>query len=237
MVWSLPMLPNPASGGGPYTLAAGASGTYDAYFTTLATNLSAAGWNSKNCMIRLGWEFNGNWAYWSAPAGQENNFVTYWRNIVTAMRALIPGLRFIWSPNMGNNWGSSALENYYPGSAYVNYVGMDVYDTESGINSTTWNNYLTMSYGLNWLASFSATTGKPLCIPEFGLGPAAVSESGGGRDDPDFISRIVAWVSANSPNGYVSIWDPTDGNLATSWAVPSGKSAPNSNEEFVNLFH
>jgi len=235
MVWSLPMLPNPASGGGPYTLAAGAAGTYNAYFTTLASNLSAAGWNSKNCMIRLGWEFNGNWAYWSAPAGQEANFVTYWRNIVTAMRAVIPDLKFIWSPNLGNNWGSSALENYYPGSAYVNYVGLDVYDTMSGDNSTTWNSSLTMSYGLNWLARFSATTGKPLCIPEFGLGPPAGSKGGG--DDPDFIARIVAWVSANSPAGFVSIWDPTQGSLASTWAVPSGKSAPNSNEEFVKLFH
>jgi beta-mannanase len=229
------MLPNPASGGGPYTLAIGAAGTYNAYFTTLASNLSAAGWNSKNCMIRLGWEFNGNWGYWSAPAGQEANFVTYWRNIVTAMRAVIPGLKFVWSPNMGNNWGSSALENYYPGSAYVNYVGLDVYDTFSGDSSTTWNDYLTMSYGLNWLAKFSATTGKPACIPEFGLGPPAGSEGGG--DDPDFIARIAAWVSANSPAGYVSIWDPTEGAGVTTWAVPSGTSAPNSNAEFVNLFH
>jgi len=235
MVWSLPMLPNPASGGGPDTLAAGAAGTYNAYFTRLASNLSAAGWNSKNCIIRLGPEFNGNWEYWWAPAGQEANFVTYWRNIVTAMRAVIPGLKFIWSPNIGNNWGSSALENYYPGSAYVNYVGLDVYDTTSGNNSTTWNSYLTMSYGLNWLARFSATTGKPLCIPEFGLGPPAGSKGGG--DDPDFIARIAAWVSANSPTGYVSIWDPTEGSLATTWAVPSGTSAPNSNDKFVNLFH
>jgi beta-mannanase len=136
---------------------------------------------------------------------------------------------------MGNNWGSSALENYYPGSAYVNYVGLDVYDTFSGDSSTTWNDYLTMSYGLNWLAKFSATTGKPACIPEFGLGPPAGSEGGG--DDPDFIARIAAWVSANSPAGYVSIWDPTEGAGVTTWAVPSGTSAPNSNAEFVNLFH
>ena len=91
-----------------------------------------------------------------------------------------------------------------------------------------------MSYGLNWLARFSATTGEPACIPEFGLGPPTGNKGGG--DDPDFIARIVAWVSANSPSGYVSIWDPTDGSLATTWAVPSGTSASKSNGEFVNLF-
>jgi beta-mannanase len=228
------MLPSPASGGGPFTLAAGASGTYTGYFTTLASKLSLAGWSSKNCMIQLGWEFNGKWSPWFAPAGQEANFVTYWQNIVTAMRAVIPGLKFVWSPNIGNTWGSSALKNYYPGSAYVNYVGLDMFDTMSGDSSTTWNSYLTMSYGLNWLASFSATTGKPACIPDFGLGPPTGHEGGG--DDPDFIARIVAWVSANSPAGYVSIWDPTEGSLATKWAVPSGTSAFNSNNEFVNLF-
>ncbi len=234
MIWSLPMLPNPASGGGPYTLSAGAAGEYTSYYTTLATNLSTAGWNANNCIIRLGWEFNGSWAPWFATTGQEANFTAYWQNIVNAMRAIIPDLKFIWDPNVGNNWGSSALENYYPGSSYVNYIGMDVYDTVSAGGSAAWPVYLNEDgYGLNWLAKFAAAMGKPACIPEFGLGPDTGNPGGG--DDPYFIAQIAGWMSANSPRGFAAVWDPAPD---TTWpyAVPSGTAAPNSNAAFFASF-
>ena len=164
------MLPNPASGGGPYTLSAGAAGEYTSYYTTLATNLSTAGWNANNCIIRLGWEFNGSWAPWFATTGQEANFTAYWQNIVNTMSAIIPDLKFIWDPNVGNNWGSSALENYYPGSSYVNYIGMDVYDTVSAGGSAAWPVYLNEDgYGLNWLAKFAAARVSPLVFRSLGL--------------------------------------------------------------------
>jgi beta-mannanase len=234
MIWSVPLLPNPASGGGPYTFAEGATGAYNSYFTTLATNLAASGWNANNCVIRLGWEFNGDWSPWFAPAGQEANFIAYWQNIVTAMRAVIPGLKFIWDPNVGNSRGSSALENYYPGSSYVNYIGMDIYDTASSGGPVAWSSYLTEDgYGLNWLANFSRTMGKPACIPEFGLGPD--TGAAGSGDDPYFIAQIAAWITANSPQGFAAVWDPTP-DSTWPYAVPSGTSDPNSDAEFWTLY-
>ena len=185
-------------------------------------------------MIRLGWEFNGSWAPWFATAGQEANFIAYWQNIVNAMRVVIPNLKFIWDPNLGNSWGSSALQNYYPGSSYVNYIGMDVYDTDSPGGATAWAGYLTEGgYGLNWLASFSATTGKPICIPEFGLGPDTGNTGGG--DDPYFIGQIEAWMASNSPNGWAGAWDPLP-NTTWPYDVPSGTSDPNSDNEFYSVF-
>ena len=57
MVYGVPIIPD--TGG---TLAEGASGTYNAYFKTLAQNLLAAG--QGNAILRLGWEFGGGWYHW-----------------------------------------------------------------------------------------------------------------------------------------------------------------------------
>ena len=53
-MYSVPLLPKDGS-----TLAAGASGAYDAHFETMARELVAQG--QGDAIIRLGWEFNGSW--------------------------------------------------------------------------------------------------------------------------------------------------------------------------------
>ena len=132
MIWAVPMLPDT----GGVSLAIGATGAYNGYFTLLAQNLVAAGMG--NSYLRIGWEFNQSRYPWYA-AGQADAFVTYWRQIVTAMRA-VPGTQFhfIWNPSRGDNGPKDKamgnLASYYPGDAYVDMIGMDVYDT-------AWNSY------------------------------------------------------------------------------------------------
>ena len=46
------------------SLATGATGAYNSYFTTLAQTLVAAG--QANAYLRLGWEFDGSWTAWYA---------------------------------------------------------------------------------------------------------------------------------------------------------------------------
>ena len=87
----------------------------------------AAGQGSS--IVRLGWEFNGIWFPWGA-AGHAGQFVAYWRQIVTTMRA-VPGLDFTfeWNPSRGD-LGAGNLAAFYPGNKYVDYVGLDVFDVE-----------------------------------------------------------------------------------------------------------
>jgi hypothetical protein len=217
MIWAVPMLPDT----GGVSLAIGATGAYNRYFTLLAQNLVAAGMG--NSYLRLGWEFNQSKYPWYA-AGQAANFVEYWRQIVDAMRS-VPGaqFRFIWNPSLGDNGPKDkAMGNYadyYPGDAYVDMVSMDVYDT-------AWNSYpgeaaefhtmLTQTWGLNWLASFAAEHKKPLAIPELGLGPFGPSAGDGrpftgsgnvgGGDDPTFINDMFDWI-AHHHVAFVSYWD------------------------------
>ncbi len=201
MIWGVPMLPNSGA-----SLATGATGAYDGYFATLARALVADGQGSS--IIRTGWEFNGGWFPWAAN-GQSTAFVEYWQQIVTTMRS-VPGANFTfeWNPTRGD-LGVGNLANYYPGDAYVDYVGLDVYDTE-------WASYPgmpaefehmeTQTYGLNWLASFAAEHSKPMVFPEWGLGWGTCSASGQpvsgsgqvcGGDDGTFVDEMSGWIATH----------------------------------------
>jgi hypothetical protein len=203
MIWGVPILPN----GTGYSLAAGASGAYNSYFVTLAKAFVAGG--QGNSIIRLGWEFNGGWFPWAAN-GHAAAFVSYWQQIVTAMRS-VPGANFTfeWNPTLGD-MGVGNLANYYPGNAFVDYIGADVYDQSWASYpgaSAEFSTIENQTYGLNWLASFAAQQGKPITLPEWGLGSgpgnggapiAAANEEVAGGDDPTFINDMAAWIASHN---------------------------------------
>jgi hypothetical protein len=211
MIWGVPMLPQSGA-----TLTQGATGAYNQYFTTLANDFVAAGQGSS--IIRIGWEFNGDWFPWYA-GGQATAFVEYYQQIVDSFRA-VPGadFKFEWNPTRGDQ-GVGNLADYYPGDAYVDYVGLDVYDTEWGNYpgaQAEFQNMETQTYGLNWLASFSAQHNKPMVFPEWGLGWGDCSASGQaisdpnkqvcGGDDATFINDMSQWIASH--NVYeANYWD------------------------------
>ena len=124
------------------SLGQGAAGAYNSYFLTVAQDMVAGGQASS--VIRPGWEFNGGWFSWAAN-GQAAAFVGYWQQIVTTMRS-VPGqdFTFEWNPTAGDQ-GVGNLANYYPGNAYVDYIGLDLYDQAWGNYpgiSSQWNTYL-----------------------------------------------------------------------------------------------
>jgi hypothetical protein len=233
MIWGVPILPNDTS----YSLAAGATGAYNQYFVTLAQAFVAGGQGSS--IIRLGWEFNGGWFPWAA-GGQAANFIAYWQQIVDSMRS-VPGanFKFEWNPTIGDQ-GVGNLANYYPGNNYVDYIGEDVYDvawaTYPGAQAE-FNTMETETYGLNWLSSFAAQQGKPITLPEWGLGwgdgdaGQPVSDPGNetsGGDDPIFINDMANWIATNN------VFEATFWDYGTS--TVTGGSNPNSEAALVSDF-
>ena len=80
--------------------------------------------------------------------------------------------RFEWNPTVGD-LGVGDLATYYPGNAYVDFIGLDVYDTAWASypgEQAQFDKIKTETYGLNWLASFAAQQDKPIVLPERGLG-------------------------------------------------------------------
>ena len=107
-------------------------------------------------------------------------------------------------------WGSAISREYYPGNAYVDDVGLDVYDLEQtrypGARAE-FSYMRTQTFGLNWLTSFAATHHKAIVLPEWGLGWGTCSASGQpitspgnqvcGGDDGPWIALMMRWMTAH----------------------------------------
>ena len=149
--------------------------------------------------MRLGWEFNGNWFRWSvATSADAANFVAFWRQIVTTMRA-VPGakFKFCWNPN-GPSPTTYSPDQAYPGNAYVDYVGTDVYDNFWGTpftSAASWVHQLNQQWGLDWLGAFAAEHNEPIAIPEWS--DEYRTDGHGLGDDPDFIDKMADWFVTN----------------------------------------
>jgi hypothetical protein len=190
-------------------LVAAAAGDYNSRFYGLGELLVKDGLS--NTILDLGREMNGTWYEWSehrAPASEPGAYILAWRQIVKAMRS-VPGqhFKFVWTlyPT-----GTSVAESW-PGSAYVDYIGTDIFDWYGGPHGTyphtasgaldhkaKWQQILTDEPGgLNWMAAFSRATGKQIIIPEWGLDFHAF----GGQDNPMFITNMMAWIKAHDAIG------------------------------------
>lgn len=202
LTYSVSMVPR--SGGG--TLEEGATGAYNYHFRRLAQRLVANG--QPDVIIRMGWEFNGSWMWWSATKDPQA-FVQYWRQIVTTMRS-VPGarFRFDWNPSRGTSVPGFKDESAYPGDTYVDYIGMDVYDQSwapgASDPAVRWANIVNCPYGLAWHAAFAAEHHKRMTFPEWGL--SWRSDGYGGGDDPYFIQQMHSWM-ANHDVAYESYFD------------------------------
>lgn len=250
MIWGVNMLPdtytpdsNPRDAGGSCAgLTQGATGKFDHYFQTVATNIVSAGFPTS--IIRPGWEFNGGWFPWAAH-GCATAYAKYFANIVTTMRS-VPGAHFTfeWNPTRGD-LAVGDLANYYPGDAYVDYVGLDVYDVESQVYpgaKAEFRHMQTQAFGLDWLSSFAAAHHKQIVLPEWGLGWGTCSASGQpisspnnetcGGDNATWINLMAKWIASH--NVYeATFWDfgtssvssrhnpHTAAALATHFGVPS----------------
>ncbi len=207
LVLGVPMLPT--HGG---SLAAGAAGAYDPWFASLARQLAAAG--EGDAVLRLGWEFNGTWYPWGVRTDADAQaFAAYFRRVVVTMRAVAPGLRFDWNPSAGV-WPTFDLAQAYPGDAYVDDVGLDVYD-QSWIADyrdpqSRWSDFVAQKYGLGWQRAFARAHGKPVSFPEWGV--TARPDGHGGGDDPYYVAQMASWIDAGNTSYAVYFdYDASDG--------------------------
>ena len=206
-------------------LEAAAAGAEDARFRALGALLVKDGF--AGAIIDLGREMTAGWYNWSerkCPRAEPPCYALAWRHAVDAMRS-VPGqhFRFLWTAYPG----AAAAIDAWPGAAYVDLVGTDVYDWYGGPHSTYphtasgqldhdawWRQVLTQPGGLDWLAQLSRLTGKEAAIPEWGLD----FHSFGGQDDPAFITRMLAWMHANHAIGIYWAFQ----HVAPDQAVPPG---------------
>lgn len=221
MVWAAYPFPD-----GQGDLVQAAAGAYNAHFAELGGNLVRAGMN--NAIIRFGHEFNGNWYPWSpwhdpnGVAAGAANFAAAFRQFVTAVRAVPRGhFTFVWNPVPGQ--AGVDIPASYPGDAYVDVVGIDIYDQDWNVYSPTvpptqemreraWQDLRTdPNWGIDMLTGFAAAHGKPLAVPEWGVWQQNAGH--GGNDNAYFVRQMFDWFNANDVawNVYFNVY-ASDGN-------------------------
>ncbi|MFJ7153105.1 glycoside hydrolase family 26 protein [Streptomyces sp. NPDC100445] len=165
-------------------LAQGTAGAFDGHFRALAERLVRLG--VPDTVVVLGWEMNGT-TYTHRCGPDPAAWKTYWRRIVTTMRA-VPGqrFRFDFTPSRGRDavpWTAC-----YPGDDTVDIIGMDSYDQPSGLS---FDEQVKEPFGLQQHVDFAKSHGKPISYPEWGL-----FRNG---DNAEYMRRMLAWIDVHRP--------------------------------------
>lgn len=194
---------------GQITLAAITGGQWDAYIAARGREFARFG---RPLIVRWGHEFNGNWYPWAVATNNQDPkaFVRAYRrvhDIVSAQGA--HNVQWCWAYNNGASpaadWNDEALA--YPGSAYVDWIGIDGYNWGFG---PSWDP------GVDHWASFVDTFSgayararkidprKPVMVPEF-----ASSEDGGSKRD--WVAAMITELEAGRfPNLRLLTWFDID---------------------------
>ena len=148
------------------SVAAIASGQYDGYLSAYAEAVRAY---RHPVILSFGHEMNGSWYSWGYRHTSPAVFVTAWRHIVNLFRALgADNVTWLWTVNIINDAHGGKIPRptqWWPGSSYVNWVGIDGY-------------YLKPSWKFAPLfgptiSAVRALTLDPILISETGAVPAA----------------------------------------------------------------
>jgi mannan endo-1,4-beta-mannosidase len=144
------------------SMAAVAQGRYDAYLRPYATAVRAF---ASKVIISFAPEMNGNWYSWGWRHTPPAVWVRAWRHVVTVFRrAGARNVTWLWTVNRQYP-GSGPLRDYWPGSAYVTWAGIDGYiDTRT----ETFGNVIAPT-----VAAIRQITSTPVLLSETAIGPAA----------------------------------------------------------------
>src|SRR4051812_22290138 len=177
------------------TLEEAAQGLYNNHYRSIAQKLAKTRPSDPILYIRTGWEFNGGWFHYKA-VGQPEAFIGAWRQFVTTFRSVSDRFRFDWCPATGD-WMPMNAEDAYPGDAYVDVIGMDVYDQTKWCKIADpverWKKVtLNGKHGLAWHRDFARAHHKPMSYPEWG------ACGNGAGDGGYFIEQMHKWCLENN---------------------------------------
>ena len=238
-------------GSGGATWAAEAAGTNDAHWTALGNYLISNGYS--NACLRIGREMNGNWYPWAVTSSNLSSYISGYRHIVTLLRGLTgANFTFMWNPYLGIGNSGSGISDFstaYPGDAYVDQIGLDVYDGGYTAEGSPWLRALSdqmarfasqqsQTNGLTFWKSFAASHSKPLSFPEWGLqlwNATGTSYTGGG-DNAYFINSMASGYCQSA--GMHALWEHIDNGVSDPDADTgrNGLVVPNSRAAFLAAF-
>jgi len=142
-------------------------------------------------ILSFGHEMNGSWSRWGYGHLSPQVFVQAWRHIVTLFRALgARNVTWLWTVNVINNTKTGQIPDprpWWPGNAYVNWVGLDGYYLKP-------NWQFAPLFGPT-ISAVRAFTGDPILIAETGAETTA--------DQPAKVADLFAGIKRYGLLGFV----------------------------------
>ncbi len=215
----------PRNGSTPIPLSDINIGKWDQYLYTWF--VQAQGQGAHPLFLRFASEMNGNWTSWGGAANGGNAaaaaaYVAMWRRVYNIAERAANDLNtptklsFVWAVNFVSiptaTWNSAA--SYYPGDAYVDWVGIDLYNNCSlpyctvthANDPASWISPIYQAYGAN----------KPLMLAETGglrendnvsqsqsLCPSADAN---GNNQAQFITSLFNAIEGQFPQVRALFW-------------------------------
>lgn len=224
-VLSIPLIPDSGA-----TLATCATGGYNAKWTALANNAVANG-RGTNLILRLGWEGDGTWFAWTAgnTTASVNAYKACWNQAASTIKAIAPGIKTDWTVTKES--GGTCLgdvTNCYPGSANLDYIGIDSYNQDPAACTTAQLNADATAPGsIQTMENFAVAQGKGFGVGEWGV---SHTSPGGCGDNPAYIDWMHNFFVANAARSplYESYFDNCDAGNVESGIHP-GCTGANAN--------
>ena len=189
------------------TLASVAAGGSDAYLRSYAADVVAFG---HPVILSFGHEMNGDWYSWGNGHASPAAFVAAWRHVVRVFRAAgAVNVTWLWTVNSVTG-ASSALRQWWPGAAWVNWTGIDGYYFRS---TDTFGSVLGST-----ITDIRAFSRAPLLIAETAVGTTANRETqidglfAGVRDE--HLAGVVWFDAAQHAGLYHQDWRLEDDERA-----------------------
>ena len=164
------------------------------------------------------------WKHAAYPA-QAEQWKQAYRQAVTSIRKGGSKLRIAWVVNEGpGQTGTQDARVFYPGDAYVDYIGMDAYDWWPGYTSdANIAKHRDSAYGWNFWLDFAKSHNKKFVLPEWGVAPA---NSASGGDNPKYINFVYSWMKQNQAwMGYESYFNESDSYIRSDLFTNSAKAS------------
>ncbi len=185
---STPLFPTEAKD----RFAACARGEYDVHIRNVARLLQRN--NAPDAIIRLGWEADGTWFYWSIR-GDWQGYKSCFRRWANVLRSVEPRIQMEWAINrqVSVSKAQSIIANAYPGHDVVDIIGFSFYDNWPAATSLdVWRS--SFQAELDFWASFARQNRKRLAFGEWGLG----DRRGGGFDNTIYVNGMRAFFERNA---------------------------------------
>lgn len=182
------------------------AGTYDTEIREYAQGAKSV---SGTILLRPMHEMNGNWYPWGVgtPGNTPAKYQAAFKRIVTLFRQEGAGnVKFVWSPNHNGppSWDASTIPSFYPGDAYVDYIGLSGFNFGTVRSDTEWRSFETIYNSALWTAG--RVSSKPIIICEMASGESGGNKAAWIRDTFKVIEKDfpkihgVVWFNVSDAN-------------------------------------